>query len=83
MNKCDLCYDYREEGLNPACVSACPSRALDWGPIKELREKYGDLDAVAPLPDPAITHPHLVINPYKDAQAWNEATGKISDPQEV
>ena len=83
MQKCDLCYDYREEGLNPACVSACPSRALDWGPIDELRKKYGDIDAVAPLPDPNITHPHLVINPGKAAQAWDAGTGSISDPQDA
>jgi anaerobic dimethyl sulfoxide reductase subunit B (iron-sulfur subunit) len=83
MTKCDLCADYRETGQDPACVAACPSRALDWGPIDELREKYGDVDAVAPLPDPSITNPHLVIKPHKDAQPWNNPSGDIANREEV
>ncbi|AKK10215.1 DMSO/selenate family reductase complex B subunit [Corynebacterium uterequi] len=83
MSKCDLCYDYRSEGKEPACVSACPSRALDWGPIEELRKKHGYVDAVAPLPDPSLTQPRLVINPHRDAQGWNNATGTIANPEEI
>lgn len=83
MTKCDLCYDYRTEGKAPACVASCPSRALDWGPIKELRTAHGDSDGVAPLPDPSITQPHLVITPHRDAQAWNSATGHIANPGEI
>ena len=83
MSKCDLCYDYRESGQNPACVDACPSRALDWGPIDQLREEYGDTDAIAPLPDPSITRPHLVITPHRDAQAWDAGTGQINNPKEI
>jgi anaerobic dimethyl sulfoxide reductase subunit B (iron-sulfur subunit) len=83
MTKCDLCADYRETGQDPACVAACPSRALDWGPIDELREKYGDVDAVAPLPDPSITNPRLVIKPHKDAQPWNNPSGDIANREEV
>ncbi|WP_313277137.1 DMSO/selenate family reductase complex B subunit [Timonella senegalensis] len=83
MSKCDLCFDYRQEGNDPACVSACPSRALDWGPIDELRAKYGDNAAVAPLPDPSITNPHLVITPHRDAQAWDSGSGDIANPKEI
>lgn len=83
MTKCDLCYDYRETGQDPACVSACPSRALDWGPIEDLRAEYGTEDGIAPLPDPSITKPHLVIHPHRDAQAWNAATGAIANPKEI
>lgn len=87
MSKCDLCYDYRETGQDPACVSACPSRALDWGPIDELRKAHGDTDGttagIAPLPDPSITKPHLVIHPHRDAQKWDEGTGGIANPQEI
>ncbi|WP_194785565.1 DMSO/selenate family reductase complex B subunit [Actinomyces haliotis] len=87
MSKCDLCYDYRETGQDPACVSACPSRALDWGPIDELRKAHGDTDGttagIAPLPDPSITKPHLVIHPHRDAQKWDEGTGAIANPQEI
>lgn len=83
MTKCDLCADYRSEGRNPACVEACPSRALDWGPIDELRERYGDVDAVEPLPDPSITRPHLVITPHRDAQPTGTGTGAIANPDEI
>ncbi|MFC5369574.1 DMSO/selenate family reductase complex B subunit [Arcanobacterium bovis] len=83
MSKCDLCYDYRSTGQDPACVEACPSRALDWGPIKDLRKKYGETNAVAPLPDPSITNPHLVIKPHRDAQAWDAASGNIVNPKEI
>lgn len=83
MTKCDLCRDYRADGLEPACVDACPSRALDWGPIGELREKYGNVDAIAPLPAPTITHPHLVLTPHRDAQPWNAGSGKIVNREEV
>ena len=36
MQKCDFCLDRLESGLLPACVQACPSRALHSGPMDEL-----------------------------------------------
>ncbi|NCD18729.1 MAG: dimethylsulfoxide reductase subunit B [Actinobacteria bacterium] len=83
MSKCDLCYDYRQEGQDPACVAACPSRALDWGPIEELRAKYGEIADTEPLPDPAITRPRLVITPHRHAQPTGSGTGAIANPQEI
>jgi Fe-S-cluster-containing hydrogenase components 1 len=83
MSKCDLCYDYRQDGQDPACVAACPSRALDWGPIDELREEHGNQAGIAPLPDPSLTQPHLVIHPHRDAQQWDEGTGHIANPKEI
>ncbi|WP_342666912.1 4Fe-4S dicluster domain-containing protein, partial [Salmonella enterica] len=35
--KCDGCYDRVAEGKKPICVESCPLRALDFGPIDELR----------------------------------------------
>ncbi|MES6359988.1 4Fe-4S ferredoxin, partial [Cutibacterium acnes] len=64
-------------------VAACPSRALDWGPIDELRGKYGNEDAIAPLPDPSVTKPHLVITAHRDAQRWDEGTGEIANTKEI
>ena len=43
MSKCTMCIDRLEKDQLPACVAACPMRALDFGPIDELREKHGDL----------------------------------------
>ncbi|STF81737.1 anaerobic dimethyl sulfoxide reductase subunit B [Escherichia coli] len=39
MTKCDGCYDRVAEGKKPICVESCPLRALDFGPIDELRKK--------------------------------------------
>lgn len=83
MSKCDLCYDYRETGQDPACVASCPSRALDWGPIEDLRAEFGTEAAIAPLPDPGITEPRLVITPHRDAQPWDSATGRIANSKEI
>ena len=41
MQKCDLCAERWDEEKKPICVEACPMRALDAGPMDELRSKYG------------------------------------------
>lgn len=83
MSKCDLCADYREEGQDPACVAACPSRALGWGEIDKLREEHGTVNNVEPLPDPSITKPRIVIKPHRDAQTTGYGTGSIQNPREI
>lgn len=47
--KCDGCIEWREAGYLPACVEACPYRALDFGDVDELAKKYGT-DHVSTLP---------------------------------
>lgn len=38
--KCDQCFERLERGERPACVSACPTRALDFKTIEEvIKEK--------------------------------------------
>ena len=65
MTKCDTCYDIREQGENPACVDSCPMRALDFGPIAELRAKYGSNADMEGLPNSSLTKPNLVITTKK------------------
>ena len=79
MTKCNLCQDLLAQGQNPACVDACPQRALDFGDIAELRAKYGNVDAIEPLPVASLTQPHLVITPHRNAQPTGKGTGKILD----
>ncbi|MQC10721.1 dimethylsulfoxide reductase subunit B [Morganella morganii] len=67
MSKCDFCIDLHQKGEQPVCVSTCPLGAIQFGPIDELRAKYGSLDYVTGLPDPSITHPNLVTNPHQGA----------------
>lgn len=83
MTKCDGCGDYRQAGLTPACVTACPSRALAWGEVEELKKRLGPGAHVAPLPDPSITRPNLVLRPHRDAQAHDAGTGAIANPEEI
>ncbi len=83
MTKCDLCIDRVNAGEQPACVASCPSRALEFGEIDELRAKYGDTAAIEPLPDPAMTRPNLVITPHRDAQPTGHGTGAIGNPEEI
>jgi anaerobic dimethyl sulfoxide reductase subunit B (iron-sulfur subunit) len=65
MTKCDLCRDLVDEGGAPACVSACPMRALD------LVEMSDVAPAVHPYPLPAasLTRPRIVITPHAAAQS--------------
>jgi anaerobic dimethyl sulfoxide reductase subunit B len=43
MQKCDFCLGRWQEDKKPICVDACPTRALDAGPLVELGKKYGGL----------------------------------------
>jgi anaerobic dimethyl sulfoxide reductase subunit B (iron-sulfur subunit) len=84
MTKCTLCSDLLDKGQNPACVDACVMRALDFGELDELRAKYGDVDAIEPLPRANITNPSIVITPHRDAEMSGSGTGRIiSMPEEV
>jgi heterodisulfide reductase subunit A2 len=40
MSKCNMCIDRLEQGLNPICVLSCSMRALEFGPLEELKKKY-------------------------------------------
>jgi formate dehydrogenase iron-sulfur subunit len=37
--KCTLCYDRMVAGLEPACSQACPTDSIQFGTIRELRER--------------------------------------------
>jgi anaerobic dimethyl sulfoxide reductase subunit B (iron-sulfur subunit) len=84
MTKCTFCYDLQDQGLKPACVDACVMRCLDFGDLDELRQRYGDLNAIEPLPTSDITKPALVVTPHKHSQMSGEGTGSIQSlPEEV
>lgn len=83
MGKCDFCVDYIDQGLPPACVAACPMRALDFGELEELRAKYGNINNVYPLPDPELTNPALVITPHVQAVRGSTESMRISNMEEI
>jgi Fe-S-cluster-containing dehydrogenase component len=39
--KCNLCVERIDAGLNPACVCACPSHCIYFGDISQIVEKIG------------------------------------------
>ncbi|MBI4296097.1 MAG: 4Fe-4S dicluster domain-containing protein [Chloroflexi bacterium] len=38
-NKCDLCVTRIDQGLKPACVSACPAHCIYSGDVVEIKDK--------------------------------------------
>lgn len=78
MTKCDMCLDLLEAGEKPACVNACPMRALDVGELEDLQAEHGDLNGIEPLPDPVLTEPSLVVIPHPRVQASGLGSGRLS-----
>jgi Fe-S-cluster-containing dehydrogenase component len=37
MMKCDMCYDRTSSGKRPMCATVCPSQALAYVPVDEIR----------------------------------------------
>ena len=37
--KCTLCYDRLQGGMEPACAKACPTQSIQFGPVIELRSR--------------------------------------------
>lgn len=68
MKKCDMCMDRIAKKELPVCVASCPQRALDFGPIEELRARHGDDGMIAPLAQADYTKPNLLIKTCKQAQ---------------
>ena len=55
MQKCTFCWDRLADGKAPACVAACPQRAIDYGFIDDLYKKYPDAQkTVIGFPDSTI-----------------------------
>ena len=63
MSKCTMCIDRLERNEMPVCVLSCPTRALDFGPIDEIRAKYGEIAQIEGMPDPSETQPNIAFKP--------------------
>jgi anaerobic dimethyl sulfoxide reductase subunit B (iron-sulfur subunit) len=83
MTKCDFCSDLLDLGSAPACVSACQMRVLLFGDIEELRNTYGKVDDIFPLPNPELTSPAIVFSPHPDAVRDEGQGGKINNLEEI
>jgi anaerobic dimethyl sulfoxide reductase subunit B (iron-sulfur subunit) len=81
--KCTLCVDNIDAGRPPACVAACPMRALEFGERPELEAQYGEGYAVYPLPAPELTDPSLVLTPHQDAARAAYEAASVANWEEV
>lgn len=81
--KCTGCIGRVKQGLAPICVEACPQRALFFGPIDELRERFGSEADIAPLPSSSLTSPNLCIIAPVEARPSGDASGRVLNPLEV
>jgi anaerobic dimethyl sulfoxide reductase subunit B len=84
MSKCDFCQDELKEGRPPACVAACPTRALT---LVEVDEERHDLSlfakgVFAPLPDHGLTEPRSSFAPHKKSRPAGSRAGSIANLEE-
>jgi anaerobic dimethyl sulfoxide reductase subunit B (iron-sulfur subunit) len=68
MQKCDMCIDRLELGKKPICVTGCPMRALDAGPIDELRAKYKAVETAESFTYMEALGPSVVFNPKRNTK---------------
>ncbi|WP_272701469.1 4Fe-4S dicluster domain-containing protein [Desulfovibrio sp. Fe33] len=81
MTKCDMCRDFLAKGKLPACVAACPSRALDVAPRKEAAARLGRAD-VAPLPSAKLTEPNLCLIKHRDSLSVRKSASVLANREE-
>ena len=62
-SKCTMCVDRLEQGLKPVCVLSCPMRALDFGPLDDMKQKYGNVRDMHALPSSTTTQPAVIFKP--------------------
>lgn len=92
MTKCTFCADLIDQGRPPACVSACPMRALEFGDRTELEQRAaleqraglaGAEPPVFPLPDPSLTRPALLVRPHPDSDRAASGNAWVANREEV
>lgn len=64
--KCDMCIDRLDIGELPICVLACPTRALDFGPLNTLSVRYGERRDLEDIPSSRTAKPAIVFKPRAD-----------------
>ena len=65
MQMCNLCVERWEQNKKPICVTACPTRAMDAGPVDELRVQYGDNRKAEGFTYSESTNPSVCFKPKK------------------
>lgn len=63
MQKCDFCLERWAGGKLPTCVMACPTRALDAGPIEEFEARCGNVREAVGFAYDGKLGPSVVFKP--------------------
>ena len=78
VHKCNMCVDRLEQGLKPACSSACLAGALDFGVIETKPENREQLQTQIPgFPTPEITNPNIRFQQTKSLPNEMKRTDSI------
>jgi anaerobic dimethyl sulfoxide reductase subunit B len=83
MTKCDFCQDLLKDDKPPACVAACVTRSLTFGTYEDLKARFGEAAHVAPLPDPSVTKPNLLVKAGNTAKPIGSKAGAVVNPEEI
>jgi len=79
VQKCNMCVDRLEDGLQPACVDACLGNALDFGVIEDIPENREQAKTAIPgFPDTSMTQPNIRFQQTKSMP--NSFTRPDSEP---
>lgn len=68
VRKCNLCVEEIEQGRQPACVTACPMRVIEVGPLREFQARAGATMAIGGVPSAADTRPACAYRVRKEAR---------------
>jgi anaerobic dimethyl sulfoxide reductase subunit B len=82
MTKCNMCFDYVDQGKNPSCVDSCPMRAMDFGEYDQLLAKYGEGADIYPLPNRHHTGPSMLARAHRspaDLKIEKPALGNLEE----
>ena len=81
MHKCTLCYDRLEDGLEPACAKACPTKSIQFGPLDELLARAEG--RVGELHEAGVEDAHLYLADEADGIGGAGAFFLLLDKPEV
>lgn len=64
--KCTMCIDRVASGELPICVLSCPMRALDFGPLDDIKKKHGEIRTLEDMPGSQTTAPAVVFRRHAE-----------------
>jgi Fe-S-cluster-containing dehydrogenase component len=70
MMKCDMCYDRTSSGKRPMCATVCPSQALAYVPVADIRKRQEKANNVFFFGNERVTTKVFVMIP-PEADAMN------------